>query len=177
MKQTLSSIVIFIMYTEMLKICLKVRFSLLKCLILQYILLLNYCPALNRYCSKISLLIFVDTLQTHWPWSIKITEVINALLDVLYVSQVLFHSFCVRYTEYSSPCLNLCMRSFWPQRSHSLSSPKEPTSVMWERWMSVTSAVNSHLVTEQIPYIVSTVTGKQKYLFVWVCTWNHLYVR
>lgn len=69
-----------------------------------------------------------------------------------------FHpSFCLRSI---SPCLSLCMRSFWPLRSLSLSSPRGPTSAMWEPWMSVTLAVSCHLVTEQIPYTASTAIGQ-----------------
>ncbi|CAK6969322.1 hypothetical protein INR49_028489 [Scomber scombrus] len=52
------------------------------------------------------------------------------------------------------------MRSFWPRRSLSLSSLREPTSVMWELWTSATLAVSSPLVTGQILYTASTATGK-----------------
>ena len=70
-----------------------------------------------------------------------------------------YHRLCV-CVRYISPCLSLCTRSFWPRRSHSLSSPKEPTSVMWEPWTSVTLAVSSPLVTGQILCTASTVTGR-----------------
>jgi len=63
------------------------------------------------------------------------------------------------------------MRSFWPLRSPSRSSPRGPTSAMWGPWTSVTLGVSCHPVTGRIRCGVSRATGRKTKCIgiTWLC--------